>query len=235
MLSQVERKFFIILRRTGTNARRWLDYWQNIYSRSLVFPFSFYCRSLLAADNRNRAIEQIWLVYLSNTWTCWTAALADRLYEIINWIKPWFNRLKLSICGTGYDARCLYSRDNKIVILEPELHTSPGVLLPVASGAGKPHCQNISSTAGRGLKVIFLLPADRRQQHRYRNFQLSPKDLFQKCDDKLSEYCIRLGLGSWPRAIAGRPSGEKQSEPFWRDVRNVDAQLLSHLVPQDER
>ncbi len=57
------------------NRQRWLDYWQNIYSRSLsFFPTFCYCRSLLAdrsiwADDEiapgiYAGIEQFKLVYL---------------------------------------------------------------------------------------------------------------------------------------------------------------------------
>ncbi len=77
------------------NRQRWLDYWQNIYSRSLAFfPTFCYCRSLLAdrsiwrtdeiAPGIYAGIEQFKLVYYKYDELAELAAVIDRLYEFLN-------------------------------------------------------------------------------------------------------------------------------------------------------
>lgn len=220
------------------NRQRWLDYWQNIYSRSLsVLPYFLLLPQFIGGQinlgGLMKSRQAFMLVSNNLSWFIYKydelaelAAVIDRLYEF-HQLTEQRPTNKPKIVNMRYKWLTQYSySDNKIILENLNFHVSPGkwLLLKGYSGAGKTTLLKTLSHCWPWFKGDISSPADSwyvSQTPLIKTGLLKEiicKALPLSVDDKsLSEVLHQVGLGNWLRVfmitIAGEiffPAAKKQ-------------------------
>lgn len=221
------------------NRQRWLDYWQNIYSRSLsVLPYFLLLPQFISGQiNLGGLIKsrQAFMLVSNNlSWFIYKydelaelAAVIDRLYEFhqLTEQRP-TNKPKNCQHAVQVADASIRTPDNKIILENLNFHVSPGkwLLLKGYSGAGKTTLLKTLSHCWPWFKGDISSPADSwyvSQTPLIKTGLLKEiicKALPLPVDDKsLSEVLHQVGLGKLAARIHDHDrwgdilsSGEKQ-------------------------
>ncbi len=221
------------------NRQRWLDYWQNIYSRSLsVLPYFLLLPQFISGQinlgGLMKSRQAFMLVSNNLSWFIYKydelaelAAVIDRLYEFhqLTEQRP-TNKPKNCQHAVQVADASIRTPDNKIILENLNFHVSPGkwLLLKGYSGAGKTTLLKTLSHCWPWFKGDISSPADSwyvSQTPLIKTGLLKEiicKALPLSVDDKsLSEVLHQVGLGKLAARIHDHDrwgdilsSGEKQ-------------------------
>lgn len=221
------------------NRQRWLDYWQNIYSRSLsVLPYFLLLPQFISGQinlgGLMKSRQAFMLVSNNLSWFIYKydelaelAAVIDRLYEFhqLTEQRP-TNKPKNCQHAVQVANASIRTPDNKIILENLNFHVSPGkwLLLKGYSGAGKTTLLKTLSHCWPWFKGDISSPADSwyvSQTPLIKSGLLKEiicKALPLPVDDKsLSEVLHQVGLGKLAARIHEHDrwgdilsSGEKQ-------------------------
>lgn len=221
------------------NRQRWLDYWQNIYSRSLsVLPYFLLLPQFISGQinlgGLMKSRQAFMLVSNNLSWFMYKydelaelAAVIDRLYEFhqLTEQRP-TNKPKNCQHAVQVANASIRTPDNKIILENLNFHVSPGkwLLLKGYSGAGKTTLLKTLSHCWPWFKGDISSPADSwyvSQTPLIKSGLLKEiicKALPLPVDDKsLSEVLHQVGLGKLAARIHDHDrwgdilsSGEKQ-------------------------
>lgn len=157
------------------NRQRWLDYWQNIYSRSLsVLPYFLLLPQFISGQinlgGLMKSRQAFMLVSNNLSWFIYKydelaelAAVIDRLYEFhqLTEQRP-TNKPKNCQHAVQVADASIRTPDNKIILENLNFHVSPGkwLLLKGYSGAGKTTLLKTLSHCWPWFKGDISSPAD---------------------------------------------------------------------------
>lgn len=239
------------------NRQRWLDYWQNIYSRSLsVLPYFLLLPQFISGQinlgGLMKSRQAFMLVSNNLSWFIYKydelaelAAVIDRLYEFhqLTEQRP-TNKPKNCQHAVQVADASIRTPDNKIILENLNFHVSPGkwLLLKGYSGAGKTTLLKTLSHCWPWFKGDISSPADSwyvSQTPLIKTGLLKEiicKALPLSVDDKsLSEVLHQVGLGKLAARIHGfqlinqRITHSTINDNIWASLQNAQIQALKTL------